>query len=107
MNDNNNNKPWTSLFRSKRDYEKEQLAGVLKSESGPFYLGQEGIALRFEPTEDNPFMEEKTEKDANYTYGRQFKDFYIGTLRLPKEWKDGVSIGKYGNLELNERWFEN
>mgnify|MGYP007038190253 CR=1 FL=1 len=33
-------------------------------------------------------------------YGRQFKDSTIGTLRLPKEWKDGVSLDKYGCLHL-------
>ena len=40
-------------------------------------------------------------------YGRQFKDSYIGTLILPKEWKDGVSLGKYGELQLTGWWFDN
>lgn len=31
-------------------------------------------------------------------YGRQFKDSYIGTLRLPNEWKDLVSLDKYNRL---------
>lgn len=40
-------------------------------------------------------------------YGRQFSDSYIGTLILPKEWKDVVSLGKYGELHLNSWWFDN
>ena len=31
-------------------------------------------------------------------YGRQFKDSYIGTLRLPKEWKGMVTLDKHNNL---------
>lgn len=38
-------------------------------------------------------------------YGRQFMDSSIGTLRLPKEWKDGVSLDKYGNLHITRAWF--
>lgn len=38
-------------------------------------------------------------------YGRQFKDSFIDTLRLPKEWKDGVSLDKYGRLHLTGWWF--
>ena len=38
-------------------------------------------------------------------YGRQFKDSYIGTLRLPKQWKDGVSLDKHGGLHLTGWWF--
>lgn len=184
------------------DNTEEEL--VLKSESGSFFIDGKGIAQRFEPTNDNPFVEEETEKDANYTfktnksinsfivpegvkgfvpdfmrdmrvierfefpegllsignntreiididahcvfadcilpdivipgsvkeigsfafghtyinslqlpeslhspYGRQFKDSYIGTLILPKEWKDGVSLGKYGELLLTGWWFDN
>lgn len=40
-------------------------------------------------------------------YGRQFKDSYVGTLILPKEWEDGVSLGKCGELHLNGWWFDN
>jgi len=39
-------------------------------------------------------------------YGRQFKDSYIGTLLLPKEWKSGVTLGKDGRLQLNGWWFD-
>lgn len=38
-------------------------------------------------------------------YCRQFKDSFIGTLRLPKEWKHGVSLDKYGRLHLTGWWF--
>ena len=34
-------------------------------------------------------------------YGRQFKDSYIGTLRLPKEWRGMVALDKYNNLRLS------
>ncbi len=103
----NNSKTWTSLFHSSRDYEKRERMGDLKSKSRTFYIDPKGIALSFEPADNNPFVEEETEKEANYTYGRQFKDSYIGTLKLPKEWKDGVSIGKHGDLELSGWWFDN
>ena len=176
---------------------------MLKSESGTFYIDENGIAQRFEPSVDNPFIEEGTEKEGNYTfttnrsirtfvvpkgvkgfvsdfmrdmhvierfelpngllcignnthdlgnndahcvfadcilpdvvipdsmkeigsfafghsyidslqlpeslhspYGRQFKDSYIGSLMLPKAWKDGVSLGKYGELQLTGWWFD-
>ena len=31
-------------------------------------------------------------------YGRQFKDSYIGKLKLPREWKDVVSLDKHNRL---------
>ncbi len=31
-------------------------------------------------------------------YGRQFKDSYIGKLKLPREWKDMVSLDKHNRL---------
>ena len=130
--------------------------GMLKSESGTFYIDEYGIAQRFEPSVDNPFIEEGTEKECNYTfttnksirtfvvpkgvkgfvsdfmrnmhvierghshieslqlpeslqspYSRQFKDSYIGTLRLPKEWRDSVVLGEYNELLLQGQWFDN
>lgn len=36
--------------------------------------------------------------DLQSPYGRQFKDSYIGTLRLPHEWKGLVSLGKDNRL---------
>ena len=48
-------------------------------------------------------------------YGRQFKDSYIGLLRLPNEWMDKVSLDDDGHLSVNStmeteifgylRWF--
>lgn len=130
--------------------------GMLKSESGTFYIDEYGIAQRFEPSVDNPFIEEGTEKECNYTfttnksirtfvvpkgvkgfvsdfmrnmhvierghshieslqlpeslqspYSRQFKDSYIETLRLPKEWRDSVVLGEYNELLLQGQWFDN
>ena len=174
---------------------------VLTSRSGSFYIDENGVALRFEPSEENPFFDEETEHHDNYDYktnksirtltipmgvkgfssdfmrgvrvierfelpegltsignnsfdigngvhcvfadcilstviihqsveeigifafghthietlqlpaslhspyGRQFKDSFIGTLRLPKEWKDGVTLDKYGRLRLTGWWF--
>lgn len=176
---------------------KDDCTKVLRSESGTFFINDKGIVQRFEPAADNPFIEEDTDIESNYThtthksirtfvvpegvkgfvsefmrytrvierfelpdglmsignnsfdyntecnsvfancilpsvvipesvteigifafghthidslqlpkslhspYGRQFKDSYIGTLILPKEWKDCVSIGKYGDLRLS------
>lgn len=40
-------------------------------------------------------------------YGRQFKDAYIGKLKLPKEWKDCVSLEKYGILHFRGMLYEN
>lgn len=34
-------------------------------------------------------------------YGRQFKDSYIGKLRLPKEWENIASLDKYNRLDMN------
>lgn len=173
---------------------------LLRSESGIFHIDDCGIVHRFEPLEDNPFIDEKTEFRKNYytiTYksirtfivpqgvkgfvsdfmrstrvlerfelpdgllslgnnlydpnnfnkecncvfadcilptvvipesvkeigryafgtshidclqlpktlhspiGRQFYDSFIGTLRLPKEWEHGVSLGEDGKLEFS------
>ena len=41
---------------------------VLKSESGSFYVDKNGVVQRFEPAQDNPFVEEETELNDNYTY---------------------------------------
>ena len=34
-------------------------------------------------------------------YGRQFKDSYIGLLRLPHEWKEMASLDDHGHLKVN------
>ena len=175
----------------------------LRSESGAFYIDNEGVVQRFEPSGDNPIMEEKVEEPQAYygfvmkesirhlivpegvkgfrsefmrgisvmerfslpdgllcignnthevvtndadcvfancslptviipesvkelgsfafghtrieclqlpeslhsPYGRQFKDSTIGILRLPKGWKEGVSLDKDGSLRLMGVWF--
>lgn len=41
---------------------------VLNSESGSFFIDDKGVALRFEPSSDNSFIEEETTIKANYTY---------------------------------------
>lgn len=200
MADNSNNKIWTFLFHSNKDYEKVQQIcnmSVLKSESGSFYVDKKGVAQYFEPAGDNPFIEEEAEYNDNYTYtthqsirimiipdgvkgfvsdfmrgvrvierfelpeglerignnsfdinieehcvfancilpsvviprsvkeignfafghshinslqlpktlqsqyGRQFKDSYIGTLRLPHEWKNKLLLDDDGHLSVN------
>lgn len=190
--------------RSKKWLNAVEAEFVLESESGTFFIDGDGIVLRFETSNDNPFIEEKIEKKANYTfdtnksirtfivpkgvkgfvsdfmrgiriierfelpeglltignniheiininahcvfadcilptvvipnsvkelgsfafghshidtlqlpktlyspYSRQFKDSYIGTLRLPIEWKDNVSLGEYGNLHLSNLGYNN
>lgn len=35
-------------------------------------------------------------------YGRQFKDSYIGTLRLPQEWKGIVSLDEHNGLDVTD-----
>ena len=197
----------TGIFYSlsNKNHEKgwqDGSAFVLESESGSFHIDGNGIALRFEPAEDNLFLDEETEHHDNYTYatrksirtmvipngvrgfvsdfmrgvrvterfelpeglisignnsfdidteescvfancilpsviippsvveigyfafghthietlqfpaslrspyGRQFKDSYIRLLRLPHEWKDVVSLGKYGDLHLTGWMFD-
>lgn len=44
-------------------------------------------------------------KSLQSPYGRQFKDSFIGTLVLPKEWEDNVSIEGKGSLRLNGDMF--
>ena len=41
---------------------------VLKSKSGSFFIDGKGVAQRFEPDDDNPFVEEVKVKEGNYTY---------------------------------------
>ena len=71
MADNSNNEVWVFLSHSNRDYEKvRQISNksVLKSESGSFHVDKNGIAQRFEPAGDNPFIDEKTELNDNYIH---------------------------------------
>lgn len=161
---------------------------VLTSESGTFFLDDQGIVQSFGPSNNNQFVDEETEMKANYTfttyksirtfivpegvkgftpdflrgvrvverfelpaglldigeccfancilpdviipdsvesigifafghtyieslqlpttlqapYGRQFKDSYIGTLKLPIKWKGKASLGERGDLQIEE-----
>lgn len=175
---------------------------LLRSESGIFHIDDCGVVHRFEPSEDNPFIDEKTEFHKNYStityksirtfivpqgvkgfvsdfmrstrelerfelpdgllslgnnsfdfntacdcvfadcilptvvipesvkeigryafgnshidclqlpatlnspYGRQFKDSYIATVRLPKEWEHGVSLVE-GTLRFSRCLLDN
>lgn len=188
MENSNNNEIWVFLSHSNKDYEK-----VFTSESGSFYIDELGIAQRFEPATDNPFIDEETELIDKYhyethqsisslivpegvkgfvggfmrgvrvidrvvltdtlesidencfancilpsvvipasiqkigifafghthieclqlpeslhsPYGRQFKDSYIGMLRMPKELKDDVALGRNNDLCINDQWLDN
>lgn len=62
--------------------------GMLKSESGTFYIDEYGIAQRFEPSVDNPFIEEGTKKECNYTFTTNKS---IRTFVVPKGVKGFVS----------------
>lgn len=177
---------------------KKERYSILTSESGRFFVDENGIVQQFEPAGDNPFIEEEAEFNDNYTYtthksirtmiipygvkgfisdfmrgvrvterfelpvglinignnsfdidtdescvfancilpsvvipervreigiyafghthieslqlpvdlqspyGRQFKDSYIGTLRLPKEWMGMVALDKDNNLRRSD-----
>lgn len=198
MTNSSNNYIWGFLSHSNKDYEE-----VLNSGSGSFYVNEDGVAQRFEPAADNPFIEDETEMNDNYNYsthrtirtfivpkgvkeftsgfmsgtrvlerfelpdgllrlgnnsfdhaskcncifdncvlpsvvipdsvveiglyafghthidclqlpeslhspyGRQFKDSYIGTLKLPIEWKEYVRLGEHNNLQLLGQRFNN
>lgn len=191
----NNNEIWIFLSHSNKDYEKVREISnksVLTSESGTFFIDKNGIVQRFEPAEDNPYVDDAsdyqitkisksirtmvipngvkgfvsnfmrgvrvterfelpegllsignnsfdidTEESCVFAncslptvvipnsvrvignfafghthihslqlpaslhspYGRQFKDSYIGTLKLPHEWNGMVALDKYNNLQ--------
>lgn len=48
--------------------ERNDDESTLVSESGTFIIDRKGIVQRYEPAEDNPFIEEETEFNGNYTY---------------------------------------
>ena len=48
--------------------EKNLQLSVLKSESGAFFTDGNGVAQRFEPADDNSFVEEEITIKGNYTY---------------------------------------
>lgn len=63
MTDNRKNEIWVFHSHSNKDYEK-----VLNSESGSFFIDGKGVVQRFDPSVDNPFVEEETTIKTNYAY---------------------------------------
>jgi hypothetical protein len=181
------------MIKTEEELHQKNRPYFLESESGVFFLDEHGIVEHFEPSIDNPFIDERTEKGSVVTqksirslivpegvrgfvsefmrgvrvlerfelpngllsignnsfsiedeqhcvfansilpsvvipetvqvignfafgashieclqlpamlrseYGRQFKDGYIGVLKLPVAWKSDVEKDKYGCLRL-------
>lgn len=93
--DSNNNEIWVLPSHSNKDYER-----LLYSESGTFYIDNEGVVQRFEPAADNPFVEEETEKEALYTYTTYRS---IRTFVVPEGVK-GFDRGFMGVTRVIERF---
>ena len=72
---------------------------VLKSESGSFYVDKKGVAQHFEPARDNPFIEEETKFNDNYTYTTHKS---IRTVTIPDGVKGFVSGFMLG-VKIKER----
>ena len=77
---------------------------VLYSESGAFVVDRNGIVQSFEPSEGNPFFDEKTELNGNYIYCTHRS---IRTLIVPDGVKGFVSgfmlgVRVTGRFELPE-----
>ena len=95
MNKNNSRGIWTFLSHSNKDYEK-----AVNSESGTFYINENGIVLRFEPSSYNLFIEEKTTIRANYTYDTHKT---IRTFIVPEGVK-GFASGFMRGIRVVERF---
>ena len=103
MADNSNNEIWAFLSHSNKDNEKvRQLSNKseLNSESGSFYVDKKGVVQRFEPARDNPFIEEETEHNDNYTYQTHKS---IRTMIIPKGVKGFASDFMRG-VRVTERF---
>lgn len=50
MTENSNNEIRTFLSHSNKDYETVRQVNVLKSESGSFFIDDNGVVQRFEPS---------------------------------------------------------
>lgn len=103
MADNSNNEIWAFISHSNKDYEKVQQVSnksVLESESGSFYVDKEGVAQHFEPADINPFIEEETEHNDNYTYNTRKS---IRTMIIPDGVKGFVSDFMRG-VRVTERF---
>jgi len=99
MTDNSNDERWVSLSNSNKDYE-----NVLNSESGSFFVDDRGIVQRFEPAADNPFIEEETEFNDNYTYTtyKSIRTFIVsnGVKGFVSDFMRGVKVIE--RFELSE-----
>ena len=96
----NDNEIWGFLSHPNKDFEKVLQVGnliVFESESGRFYIDKDGIVQRFEPTEDNPFVDD----DSDYTVTKVHKA--IHTLIVPKGVKGFVSDFMRG-VRVTERF---
>lgn len=74
MADNQSKEVWNFLSHCNKDYEKVRQDGntsVLESESGTFYIDENGIVQRFEPSDGNPFIDEKTDLNDNYIHSTE------------------------------------
>ena len=103
MADNSNNEIWVFHSHSNKDYEKVRQIdnkSVLKSESGSFFIDKNGIVQRFEPAEDNPFIEEEAEFNDNYTYTTHKS---IRTMIIPDGVK-GFSSDFMRGIRVTERF---
>ena len=108
MADNSNNETWVFLSHSNKDYEKmRQISSksVLKSESGSFYVDKKGVAQRFEPARDNPFIEEEAELNDNYTCithkSIRFMIIPDGVKGFVSDFMRGVKVKESFELPLN------
>ena len=103
MADNQNKEIRIFHFLSNKDYEKGRQDGsafVLESESGSFHIDGNGIALHFEPAEDNPFFDEEIEHQDNYIYKTRKS---IRTMVIPNGVRGFVSDFMCG-VRVTERF---
>ena len=73
---------------------------VLKSESGSFYVDKNGVVQRFEPAQDNPFVEEETELNDNYTSG-WFPTLSGTTMKYQKNMEARLEYDNF-NISMNQ-----
>lgn len=81
-------------------FERNDNVSTLVSESGSFYIDKNGIVQRFEPAEDNPFIEEEAELNDNYTYTTHK---FIRTMIIPNGVKGFASDFMRG-VRVTERF---
>ena len=74
--------------------------GILTSESGTFFIDKNGKVQQFEPAGGNPFVEEETELNDNYTYNTHKS---IRTMVIPNGVKGFASDFMRG-VRVTERF---